>query len=120
MWKDLELHLKVIKQVPLTDVEKIFGIHGTTPDTILRNWMTYLFRQIVAEHEARAFHNKKGQENAKDIRIAYNHKIKSELWLKYNIYRNLGREGYFTKIFAVKDYLITWENSQWNVLTLFT
>ena len=120
LWKELERHLKAIHPVALSDGEKIFGIHGTTPNIILRNWLTYLFRQVVAEQENRAFHNKKGPANAIDIRIAYNSKVKSELWLKYNIYRNLEREDYFKKIFAVKDYLITWENSQWNALTLFS
>ena len=36
------------------------------------------------------------------------------------IYRNLGREDYYTKIFAQKDYLIEWGNNQWNALTLLT
>ena len=120
VWQDLEVHLKAIKHVPLTDDEKIFGMHGNTPDVVLRNWLTYLFRQIVVEQESRAFHNKKGPSNALDIKIAYNQKVKSELWLKYNIYRNLEREDYFTKIFAEKNYLITWENEQWQVLTLFS
>ena len=120
LWRDLERHLQVINPTPLSDCEKIFGMHGTTPDVILRNWLTYLFRQIVAEQEGCAFHNKKGSSNLHDIRIAYNNKVKSELWLKYNIYRNLDREDYFAKIFAVKDYLITWQDSQWNALTLLT
>ena len=112
--------MKAINHVPLTDDEKIFGMHGNTPDVVLRNWLTYLFRQIVVEQESRAFHNKRGPSNALDIKIAYNQKVKSELWLKYNIYRNLEREDYFTKIFAEKNYLITWENEQWQVLTLFS
>ena len=120
LWKDLEVHLKHIHPAPLSDDEKIFGIHGTTPNVILRNWLTYLFRQIVMEQEHRAFHNKKGPSNAQDIRSALNCKVKSEIWLKYNIYRNLDRQDYFSKIFAVNDYLIAWENEQWNVLTLFT
>ena len=53
-------------------------------------------------------------------RVALNSKVKSEIWVKYNIYRNVDREDYFSKIFAANDYLITWENEQWNVLTLFT
>ena len=54
-----------------------------------------------------------------DIGIDYNNKVQSELWLKYNIYRNLDREDYFAKtFFAVKDYPITWEDIQWNALTL--
>ena len=121
LWKELEEHLKLIHPVALSDDEKIFGVHGTTPNIILlRNWLTYLFRQIVTKQEHRAFHNKRGPSNAQDIRIVLNGKVKSEIWLKYNIYRNVEREDYFTKIFAVNDYLITWENEQWNVLTLFT
>ena len=120
LWIELEGHLKVINPAPLSDCEKIFGMHGSTPNVLLRNWLTYLFRQIVAEQEGCAFHNGKGPANAKCIRSAYNDQVKSELWLKYNIYRNLGREDYYTKIFAQKDYLIEWGNNQWNALTLLT
>ena len=119
LWSELEGHLMAINPSPLSETEKIFGMHGNTPDVVLRNWLTYLFRQIVTEQEGRAFHNKKGPSNADDIRTAYNNKVKSELWLKYNIYLSLEREDYFVKIFAHKDYLITWENGQWNALTLF-
>ena len=119
IWTELEQHLQNIHPAQVTNMERVFGIPGNTPNIILRNWMTFLFRQCIAEQENKAFYNKKGQANLVDIKLAYNHKIKTEVWNKYNIYYNLGRQQYFTHTFAVNDYLITWENQQWQIITLF-
>ena len=119
IWIELETHLVNIHPVQLTDTEKVFGLTGNTPNIILRNWMTYIFRQCIVEQENVAFHNQKGQLNAQEIKFEYNQKIKSELWSKYNILSNLGREHYFQHIFGVNDYLIVKVNDQWQLLTLF-
>ena len=81
--------------------------------------MTYLFRQCIVEQESIAFYNQTGQNNAMEIKITYNQRVKTELWNKWNIYKNLEKQNYFSSIFAVNDYLLTWENEQWNALTLF-
>ena len=119
IWTELEQHLQKIHPIQITNKEIVFGIQGTTPNIILRNWMTFLFRQCIVEQENRAYHNKKGKGNIDDIKLLYNQKIKTEVWNKYNIYSNLGRIPYFTQIFAVNDHLITWEDEQWQILTIF-
>ena len=81
--------------------------------------MTFLLRQCIVTQERKAFHNRKGTANALDIKLAFNQTIKREVWIKYNIYQNLGRTTYFRNLFAINDYLITWEDNQWQILTLF-
>ena len=118
-WTEIEEHLQIIHPSQITDTEKIFGIQGITPNIILRNWMTFILRQIISEQENKAFYNKKGLGNIEDIKLLYNQKIKTDVWNKYNIYTSLGRIPYFTKTFAVNDHLIIWENQQWQILTIF-
>ena len=75
---------------------------------------------MISQYESIAYHNKLGRRNEEKIKSAYNEKVKDEVWHKFNILQNLGREAYFRKIFAAKDYLITWENGGWQILTIFT
>ena len=53
--------------------------------------------------------------NEHDIKQNFNDLVKSEVMQKYTIYTSLGRNDYFVKIFAVKDFLITWENDWWQI-----
>ena len=119
LWKELEPHLRMISGAYVSDTEKVFGIEGESPNSILRNWITFLLRECIVKQESIAFHNKKGMANIHDIKVNFNNKIKAELMDKYRIYQHLGRLNYFEKIFAVNDYLITWQNEWWQVLTLF-
>ena len=119
LWEELEPHLKMISGAYVSDTEKIFGIEGQSPNSILRNWITFLLRECIARQESIAYKNKKGSANIHDIKIHFNNKIKAELMEKYRIYQHLGRLDYFKKIFAVDNYLLTWQNDWWQVLTLF-
>ena len=120
LWATIESKLQNIHPANVTEHEKVFGILGDTPNIILRNWLTFNLRQCILEQERIAYYNKKGMQNLLDIKIAYNHLIKTEVWKKYHLYSNLGRSEYFKKSFAINDYLILWENEQWNVLTIFS
>ena len=119
LWKELEPHLRKISRPLVTEIEKVFGIEGDSPNSILRNWITFILRECIVEQERLAFHNQKGKNNIHDIKRTFNNRVKTELYRKYLIYKNLGRLDYFKKIFAVNNYLITWENEWWQVLTIF-
>ena len=119
LWEDLEPHLKNIYPNNITEREKVFGIQGNTPNIILRNWLTFLLRQIIYEQERTAFYNKKGTRNEIDIKLRYNQTVKTEVWKKEQLYSNLGKSDYFKRIFAANDYLIEWRNEQWQILTLY-
>ena len=120
LWSELEPHLYRLAPVRITDEEKAFGLHGKRPEILLRNWLTFIMRETLAEYESIAFHNKLGLRNQGKIKLAYNAKVKQSVWQKYNILTNLGRDAFFENIFAVKDYLISWENNDWQILTIFT
>ena len=69
--------------------------------------------QCIVEQESIAYHNGRGILNEHDIKQNFNDLVKSEVMQKYTIYTSLGRNDYFVKIFAVKDFLITWENANY-------
>ena len=120
LWAEIEPHLYRLVPRRITEEEKVFGLHGKQPEVILRNWLTFFLRQIISQYESIAYHNKLGRRNEEKIKLAYNEKVKDEVWHKFNILQNLGREPFFRKIFAAKDYLIAWENEGWQILTIFT
>ncbi len=120
LWSEVEVHLQNIYQAPVTAMEMVFGLSGTTPDIILRNWLTFLLRSCIVTQENIAFHNKKYQGNAIDIKLNFNNRLKAEIWEKYNIFDNLGRLDYFTKTFGHNEYLIKKVKESWQVLTVFT
>ena len=98
----------------------VFGLPGHKPGIILRNWITFLLRHCIVEQESIAYHNKKGLLNEQDIRLKFNDRVKAEVMRKYRIYSNLGRVDFFERIFACNDYLLTWENDWYQILTLYT
>ena len=81
--------------------------------------MTFLLRKCIAKHESTAYHNKKGRENIRNIKIAYNQSIKSEIWIKYDIFRNLGRLEYFERMFSFNNHLILKANEEWVILNVY-
>ena len=119
LWKDIEPQLMRIKRIQVTRYEAIFGLQGTSPGVILRNWLTFLLRHCIVEQEKIAYHNGRGMLNEYDVKIKFNELVKSEVFKKYVILHHLGRDKYFQKIFAVKNFLITWENSWWQIATFY-
>ena len=129
-----DLHVKILPHFRVRHHKPImeWGTHLTritnakksiwpvaSPNVNLRSWLNFQLQQCIVIQERAAFHNKLGPSNIKQIKSNYNDKIKTELWQKYLILHNLGREHCFTNFFAVNDHLITWEHNNWQVLTLF-
>ena len=119
LWDQLEPYLLNLSPAWVSDFEKIFGMIGTSPEIILRNWLTFNLRQCIVDQEAIAYHNKRGILNEYDIECNYNAQVKRQVNEKKIIYSNLGRNDYFVKILATKDFLITWENDEWQIVTFF-
>ncbi len=120
MWSSVDVHLQSIHPTPVTEMEMVFGLPGTTPGILLRNWFTFLMRSCIVNQENVAFYNKKYQGNVVDIQLNFNDRLKAEIWEKYNIFHHHGRLEYFTRIFGHNDYLIKKINDVWQVLTIFT
>ena len=120
LWQQLEPYLLYLTSSPVSDFEKVFGLIGTSPEVILRNWLTFTLRQCIVDQENAAYHNKRGILNEHNIKQNFNARVKREVNEKNIIYSNLGRQEYFVKIFAAKDFLITWENDEWHIVTFFS
>ena len=120
LWRDLEPNLMKLSAIPVTAYEMAFGLKGHTPCIILRNWLTYLLRYCITEQESKAFYNQSYMANEVEIKIRFNHLVKSETYKKYLIYQNLDRDKYFRNIFATRGFLIAWQNNEWQILTLYT
>ena len=118
-WRDISAHLRALHPLPVSDMEMAFGLPGHAPNILLRNYMTFLLRECIADQERAAFHNGRGSQNLIDLKIRYNQKIKDEVYMKFNIYKHLGRLGFFEAVFAYNNYLIAWENDCWQILTIF-
>ena len=97
----------------------VFGLVGNSPEVVFRNWLTFHLRQCLVEQESIAFHDKRGVLNEEDIKQMFNIRIKEEVLDKSIIYSHLGRQAFFGKIFAVKDFLITWKDENWQIITFF-
>ena len=119
IWQDISPHLRTIYPLPVSDTEKAFGLPGHAPNILLRNFMTFLLRECVADQERAAYHNGRGPSNLDDLKIRYNQRIKDEVHMKSVVYKHHGRMGFFESVFAHNNYLITWENESWQILTIF-
>ena len=119
LWSEVAFHLDNIHHAPVSPMEMVFGLPGSTPGIILRNWFTFLLRSCIVDQENVAFYNKRYQGNAIEIKLKFNDRLKAEIWEKYNIYDGLGRLEYFVQIFGHKDYLIKQVGEAWQVLTIF-
>ena len=120
LWHELTHHLLKIHPEPISEEEMVFGLSGSKPGIKLRNWLTSLLREYIVRQESIAYHNKKGRQNEVDIKLSYNAAVKAEVWEKYNILQHLGRTEYFKKMYAINNYLITWVDEQWQILTLYS
>ena len=85
----------------------------------MRNWLTFLLKEVISQQERLAYHNKKGQRNEIDIKINYNEEVKRQVWQRLNIFKNLDRSGFFKASFAV-NHLVTWQQDQWQILQIFS
>lgn len=119
LWRELEPKLIRLHPFAVTETEKAFGLIGKIPEIILRNWLTFLFRKNIYECENKSYKN---NTLAKEdhIKKRYNFIIKEEIREKLNIYKNLGQIELFERYFTVKDFLIIWQNEDWQVLSMFT
>ena len=119
IWKDISPHLLALHPAPVSDMEMAFGLSGQSPNVLLRNYMTFLLRECIADRERAAYHNKKGPGNIVDIKIDYNQRIKDDVNMKFNAYKHLGRLKLFEEVFAYNNYLLAWEKDEWQILTIF-
>ena len=98
LWEEIEPILKELHPVPVSEEEKAFGIvqKKQTTGILLRNWLTYLLRQIIS-HAEREAHYAQGA-NQEKIRKKFNQAMGSEIFIKSFRYKNENNLALFDKI----------------------
>ena len=86
-----------------------FGLIGTSPAIVLRNWFTYLLRDCIYRQETLAYYNHKGLFNELDIKRKFNVRVVRETMQRFLHYSHINRVDLFRRIYGVKDVFVTWE-----------
>ena len=105
--------------MPVTDEEKAFGILQKKQNNgiILRNWLTYLLRQCIAQEERKSFHS--ANYDPKIFKAKFNQTVRTEIRTKSIIYKNQGKLESFEKLITYKDIICKNGNQGYEiVLTL--
>ena len=107
LWKALEPLLQQITPEPVTEKEMAFGMNGQSDQIIVRNWMTYILRQLIQKQEYVAYNSKVPLQNEHHIRIKYNHKIVKEINKMKIRYKGQNNMRYFDRLFTKNPILVT-------------
>ena len=106
LWQDIHPFLDTIHSAPLSDYEMAFGLNGHTAPILLRNWLTFKFRQIISFQEFLA-HNTPSLNNARMIKATMNREIKAEVHKKYEYCCATNNLPFFTKHYqCVPDFVV--------------
>ena len=120
VWTDLTPALNLLHPAPVSDEEKVFGLKGHDPPTVLRNWLTFLLRECIATFELRAYHNQLGMANIVPFKHYYNSKLQASIAQLYHSYEHRDRLDTFDRYFCFNDSLVQKEgNGVLNVIYPF-
>ena len=106
LWNDIEAVLKQLHNAPISNEEKAFGVvqKNLTPGPLVRNWLTYLLREFIAEEERRSYHTKK-KPNLQKAKRDFNYAVKWEIRIKLLQYEHSGNTDKLDKIITHGDIL---------------
>ena len=79
LWSLLQPVLQHLTPHPATSFEMAFGLSGTTPSVLLRNWITFNLRELLQQQERYAYHSATPLHNLDLIKHALNRTIANAL-----------------------------------------
>ena len=103
LWRDLQPFLTKLHPAPITPDEMAFGLFGHTPRIHLRNWLTFLLRESIADLELKAYHNHLGPTNMVDLKHTYNARVKREVCEASSSLAARGRPDLFLRRYVIGD-----------------
>ena len=83
LWSEITPFLLKLHRAPVTEEEMSFGLYGTSPFIIIRNWLTFLLRECIIKQEKTAFHNDIGMGNIVHLRHTFNARVVQEVCNAY-------------------------------------
>ena len=60
LWIEITPFLLKLHQAPVNEEEMSFGLYGSSPRILVRNWLTFLLRELIIRQEKTAFSNNSG------------------------------------------------------------
>ena len=98
LWQDIEPTLKKLHNIPVTTEEKAFGLTQKKASTaiLLRNWLTYLMRQVISDMEKQAYYT--SNVNTKRIQEKLQSKMTAEIFLNVHRYEKENRLSFYDDI----------------------
>ena len=106
LWSQMEPLLQKIHPHPVDELEKVFGITGSTPSIQLRNFLTYILRESIITYERLAYHNKLGMNNEPRIKAHLYKLFITYIKQNYNNFNVIGRPDLFEKYFFINNALL--------------
>ena len=85
LWRDIDYFLKKLSYTEVTDQEMAFGLEGNSPPILVRNWLTFLLRECIVQHEKMAFYNDLGEGNIIHLKHTYNARVVKEVCEAYEL-----------------------------------
>ena len=119
LWQDILPYLNLLHNAHVTSFEMAFGIIGTTPNIILRNWLTFKLRQSISKQEYLASIQPKNNQ-VLQAKTRMNQQVRNEVIQKYYYCQKNSLEEFFTKHFQFTDSLVRITPSQIEVANVFT
>ena len=86
LWRDLDYFLKKLSPQPVSAEEMAFGLKGTSPKIVLRNWLTFLLRELIIKQEKMAYHNGLGFGNLVILKHTFNARVLQEVCEAYELF----------------------------------
>ena len=105
MWQDIQPYIHLIHPVVITEFEMAFGIVGTKPEILLRNWLTFKLRECITKQEHVASLHPQ-VDNALQLKKRMNQQIHQEVVQKYYYTQHTLKHDFFTKHYQFTDNLI--------------
>ena len=121
LWTKMEPRLLDLHPVPVSEEEMVFGIvlKKQTTGSLLRNWITFLLRELTMQEERVAYHASTKpniQKITKKINISFNF----EIHMKAAQYKNENKLEFFDKIITYKEILCKkTENEEYEIRNIF-
>jgi hypothetical protein len=84
-----------------------FGLLGSTTEILLRNWLTFILRELVERQEKKAYYNPGVCQNTREFKIVFNQRVEKFLRRAFLIWESNGEIDKFLNSFGYNNVLLT-------------
>ena len=111
MWSKVQPFLQQIHPPRVTEEEMAYGLLGSQPPIRLRNFITYVMREVISVTERKAYYNKQYMANLPRTISRFHTTLTTYTTQHYNNYYALSRMDLFEKHFLFTNVLVEIDDS---------